>query len=484
MAKGSYIGQVQIGENTYPVGSILYGTASYDTTNNYWAVNNNNLTTTTFTNDNLTTGVTIHIKFNAINSADTPKLKVGAATEKAIVKYGTTNVGKSAATSWVANSIVSFTYDGTSWVMNTGIDSNDMRTAASAAPLDVSTAAVVGTSAKYAREDHVHKIAVAQGSNNGEITVGGTTVKPKNINNAAYKDVDTSISANSTSTKLPTSAAVATLITNSISESFAAADAMVFKGTLGTGGTITDVPTNNYSAGATYKIITAGTYAGIKCEIGDMLIAINDGPDSGTSVITADWTVVQTNIDGAVTGPTSVTANGNIALFNGTTGKIIKDSGIAFDGSTTNKWLTQKGTWTTPTYSDVGAAASGHTQAVNKGGTNITSYTKGDILYASAATTLTKLGIGSANQVLKATTDGPAWSTPSVSVTANNSGSVVTGVGFNAGTQPSFTQGTKASASVSNGTLTIINQGTDSFNKGTYPSLGTISKANLSISLS
>jgi hypothetical protein len=259
---------------------------------------------------------------------------------------------------------------------------------------------------------------------------------------------------------------------------------MVFKGTLGTGGTITDVPTSNYSAGATYKIITAGTYAGIKCEIGDMLIAINDGPDSGTSVINADWTVVQTNIDGAVTGPASVAADGNIALFNGTTGKIIKDSGIAFDGSTTNKWLTQKGTWTTPTYSDVGAAASGHTQAVNKGGTNITSYTKGDILYASAATTLTKLGIGSANQVLKATIDGPAWSTPSVSVTANNSGSVVTGVGFNTGTQPSFTQGTKASASVSNGTLTITNQGTDAFNKGTYPSLGTISKANLSISLS
>lgn len=483
MAKGSYIGQVQIGDNTYPVGSILYGTASYDTTNNYWVVNNNNLTTTTFTNDNLTTGVTIHIKFNAINSADTPKLKVGNATEKAIVKYGTTNVGKSAATSWVANSIVSFTYDGTSWVMNTGIDSNDMRSAYTSTPAAVGSSGSAGSNAAYARGDHVHAISVAAGSNNGEITIAGQTIKPTNINNAAYKDVDTSISANSTSTKLPTSAAVAALIANSISDSFATADAMVFKGTLGTGGTITSVPTSGYSAGATYKIITAGTYAGITCEVGDMLIAIADATSGQSAVNTAHWTVVQTNIDGAVTGPTS-SVDGNIALFNGTTGKIIKDSGIKFDGSTTNKWLTQKGTWTTPTASDVGAAASDHTQAVNKGGTNITSYTKGDILYASAATTLTKLGIGSANQVLKATTDGPAWSTPSVSVTANNSGSVVTGVGFNGGTQPTFTQGTKASASVSNGTLTLVNQGTDTFNKGTYPSLGTISKANLSISLS
>ena len=38
-----------------------------------------------------------------------------------------------------------------------------------------------------------------------------------------------------------------------------------------------------------------------------------------------------------------------------------------------------------------GKAASDHTQAVNKGGTNITSYTTGDILYASGASTLSKL---------------------------------------------------------------------------------------------
>lgn len=124
----------------------------------------------------------------------------------------------------------------------------------------------------------------------------------------------------SSSTAIPTAAAVVAAIDNKIG----AADAMIYKGTLGTDGTVTKVPANGYKVGWTYKVITAGTYAGIKCEVGDMLIAINNGPVSGTTVVNADWTVVQANIDGAVTGPASATA-GHIAVFDGATGKVIKD---------------------------------------------------------------------------------------------------------------------------------------------------------------
>lgn len=124
----------------------------------------------------------------------------------------------------------------------------------------------------------------------------------------------------SSSTAIPTAAAVVAAIDNKI----AVADAMIYKGTLGTDGTVTKVPANGYKVGWTYKVITAGTYAGIKCEVGDMLIAINNGPVSGTTVVNADWTVVQANIDGAVTGPASATA-GHIAVFDGATGKVIKD---------------------------------------------------------------------------------------------------------------------------------------------------------------
>jgi hypothetical protein len=98
-----------------------------------------------------------------------------------------------------------------------------------------------------------------------------------------------------------------------------AADAMIFKGTIGTEGTITTLPTT-YSAGWAYKVITAGTFAGEVCEVGDLIIAIVDR--AGTGNTNDDWTVVQTNLDGVVIGPTSAT-DGNIPVYNGTSGKSI-----------------------------------------------------------------------------------------------------------------------------------------------------------------
>lgn len=85
------------------------------------------------------------------------------------------------------------------------------------------------------------------------------------------------------------------IIHDYVSEAIGAADAMRFKGTIGTGGTVTALP-SSHKIGDTYRVITAGTYAGQTCEIGDLIIAL------GTSGTTAsDWTVAQTNIDGAIT---------------------------------------------------------------------------------------------------------------------------------------------------------------------------------------
>lgn len=122
------------------------------------------------------------------------------------------------------------------------------------------------------------------------------------------------------SNSFATSQAVKTYIDGMLS----ANDAMVFKGTLGTGGTVTALPATGYVAGWTYRVITAGTYAGKVCEIGDMVIAVTTYT---TATSNDHWTVVQTNIDGAVTGPASAVAD-RIAVFNGTTGKIIKDGGV------------------------------------------------------------------------------------------------------------------------------------------------------------
>ena len=105
---------------------------------------------------------------------------------------------------------------------------------------------------------------------------------------------ESTISSNSTSQSVPTTQAVASFVGDAI----AATDAMVFKGTLGTGGTITALPTT-YETGWTYRIITAGTYAGQACEVGDLIIAIVDRSGSGN--LDSDWTVAQTNIGGAAT---------------------------------------------------------------------------------------------------------------------------------------------------------------------------------------
>lgn len=129
----------------------------------------------------------------------------------------------------------------------------------------------------------------------------------------------------------------------------AAADAMIFKGTIGdSGADVTSLP-DTHKIGWSYKVATAGTYAGHKCEIGDMIICLVEGTEAND----ADWSVVQTNIDGAVIGPTS-SVNNHVAVFNGSTGKLITDSGFTIETS-----VPADAKFTDTTYSDVSSSQSG-----------------------------------------------------------------------------------------------------------------------------
>lgn len=126
--------------------------------------------------------------------------------------------------------------------------------------------------------------------------------------------------AGTNSTQIATTAFVA----NAVSSMAAAAEAMVFKGTISSAA---GLPAT-HKQGWTYKVTTAGQYVGVQCEIGDMIICIADGTVASNS----DWTVVQANIDGAVTGPTNA-VDSRIAVFDGATGKVIKDSGFTIGTS-------------------------------------------------------------------------------------------------------------------------------------------------------
>jgi hypothetical protein len=59
-----------------------------------------------------------------------------------------------------------------------------------------------------------------------------------------------------------------------------------------------------------------------------MIVCLADGSVASD----ADWAVIQANIDGAVTGPVSSVAN-HIAVFDGATGKVVKDSGFTIETS-------------------------------------------------------------------------------------------------------------------------------------------------------
>lgn len=94
--------------------------------------------------------------------------------------------------------------------------------------------------------------------------------------------------------------------------------------TVGVVDSSTPLPATDYKVGQTFRVTEAGTYAGQECEVGDLIIVISDYADSQKD---SDFLVVQANVDGAVTGPDAST-DANIVVFDGITGKKIKDSSV------------------------------------------------------------------------------------------------------------------------------------------------------------
>lgn len=123
-----------------------------------------------------------------------------------------------------------------------------------------------------------------------------------------------------------TQIATTAFVTAATTAIIAASDAMVFKGVI-------DCSANpNYPAadrGHTYRVSLAGKIGGaigVNVEVGDTLICLTDGTASGNhATVGVNWGIVQANLDGAVIGPATAT-DGYIVLFDGTTGKLIKNS--------------------------------------------------------------------------------------------------------------------------------------------------------------
>ena len=121
--------------------------------------------------------------------------------------------------------------------------------------------------------------------------------------------------------KAPTNKAVIDYVNSRLSS------AMVYKGTIGTGGTITALPAT-HEAGWVYTVKTAGIYAGQECEVGDMIVCVT----SGTTANDAHWDVVN--------GENQITDNSPTLKYDGGTYTIANVDGTDITVKTTNLDLT------------------------------------------------------------------------------------------------------------------------------------------------
>lgn len=186
-----------------------------------------------------------------------------------------------------------------------------------------------------------------------------------------------------------------------VMNAFTANDAMVFKGVVNANG---DLPAT-HKQGWTYRVATAGTYAGKVCEVGDIIICVTDG----TAANNDHWAVIQNNVDGAVYRGTNAFTDANIIVADSTNGKV-KSSGktitaTAPSSSDTDTTIpTSKAVWSAIS----GASGYGKTGTVTsitlKAGSGISLDTDNTAITTSGTRTISIAGLntstGSTSSVL------------------------------------------------------------------------------------
>lgn len=179
---------------------------------------------------------------------------------------------------------------------------------------------------------------------------------------------------------------------------------------------------DNATTGGQIITIKQGSGATVNIANGDKAMVVTDGAGAGAAVFNANpsgttGTVTSVSGTGTVSGLTltgTVTSSGNLTL-GGTLDAINLASGVTGtlpvgNGGTGATTLTGvlKGNGTgAVTASDVNLTSEVTGVLPNaNGGTGQSTYAQGDLLYASAADTLAKLSLGSANQNLKVNSGG------------------------------------------------------------------------------
>lgn len=285
----SYVGNVTADGSTHLVGSTLYGTCATAAGTAAKVVVCSDF-------DHLFTGVTIHVKFTYSNTASNATLNVNSTGAKNLCRYGTTRVGITTKASWSDGAVVSFTYDGTSWVMNDYTEDTNTGQSTAGATNSTSKLFLVGAtsqaagqttysnSAVYATNGALHAISFNAASFNGYTLAA-----------ASAKGVDTSIFSGSTSANLPTTAAVASYVAAQMGD---VAGALVYKGAVSAESSLLNTALKKgwYYIVSVPSGSTSVSIAGEDCENGDMVIVNKAGTYTSSTALAAATDIVQSNI--------------------------------------------------------------------------------------------------------------------------------------------------------------------------------------------
>jgi len=238
----------------------------------------------------------------------------------------------------------------------------------------------IGTTSNYGH------VKLATGDMNGASNTDGVAVSKNHTHSQYAPKASPALTGTPTA---PTAAdgtnttqiATTAFVQSAVTQGLAVSDAMVYKGTVTLGASSPGGLTVAADKGHTYKVIANGTTTsgyvdGVKVEAGDMVICNTDSTAAATSsnysTIAAKWDFVQGNTDGVVVGPASATS-GNVVLFDGATGKLVKDGGTLGTAAFKNVDTTPTDNSTNAvTSGGVKTALDGKVSSIKKNGSTIT----------------------------------------------------------------------------------------------------------------
>jgi hypothetical protein len=145
---------------------------------------------------------------------------------------------------------------------------------------------------------------------------------------------------------------------------------------------------------------------------------------SSTDLVTSNAGVLETRTASSLGFLSTTLTDGNIWIGNGS--NVATEQTLGGDLSMTNAGVVTvskfHGTGSSTDAVDLATAEVGGVLAEANGGTNQSTYASGDILYASALNTLSKLAIGSTGDILTVTGGVPVWASPGSAVVTSATG--------------------------------------------------------------